>query len=98
MKTKRSSGFTLIELFTTIAITSILIYMASSAGSALYKDYKFNDYASRMEYLTKYSKLYAAQKSTFVGICVDQTKKVIKLKELNAKYASGDNFCSDICY
>jgi prepilin-type N-terminal cleavage/methylation domain-containing protein len=88
----RQKGFSLVELIIAAAILSIMAAIAIPNLTKYYRDYKFNDYASRMEYLVKYSKIYAMEKTKNVGLCVNTTDKSFTIRDLGT--SRGADKCS----
>lgn len=66
----KNKGFTLVELILVLAIAGIMLSIAIPNLIKYRKDYIFNDYASQMEYLVKYGKIYAMEKTTNVAVCI----------------------------
>lgn len=79
MNYKDQKGFSLVELFIVIAILAIGLSIAIPSLIKYYRDYKFNDYASQVEYLVKYGKIYAMEHSTNIGICVNDNSKTMSI-------------------
>lgn len=87
-----SKGFSLIELMVVIILISIL----SVAGVAMFtrqmKDHKLIQYAGNMEYLVKYAKMAAIERTTNVEICI--SNNILTIYNLgttrpNAKVCAG---------
>lgn len=70
MKFKNQKGFSIVELMIVVSIFAILAAIAIPALLKYQRDFKFWDYASQMEYLTKYAKIVAMERTTNVGVCV----------------------------
>lgn len=70
VKKLNNKGLSLIELLVVIAIISILAGIATPQLIKYYKEYKFWDYASQMEYLVKQAKIYAMESTVNVAVCV----------------------------
>lgn len=87
---KINKGFTLIELMTTMTIASILIISAAGGYNHLYQDFKMKNYSSKMEYLAKYAKMTAIQKSSYMGVCANSITKKIILTNMGAAPASSN--------
>lgn len=70
MLTDNNGGFTLMEAVVVFIIISVLAAISIPEIIKYRKQYVFNSYGSQMDYLVKYGKIYAMQKTTNVGICV----------------------------
>lgn len=89
MKHSGQKGFSLVELI--IALT-VIATMAAIAFPNLLKyrrDYIFNDYASQIEYLVKYGKIYAMEKTTNVGFCINTTDKTFTVRDIGRSRGAG---------
>lgn len=84
---KTNKGFTLVEIMVSIVIMGIILAISASSGSYLYRDYKYSDYVSKVEYLSKYAKIYSVKNAVYTGLCVNG--KTLTLANFGAK-VSGD--------
>lgn len=75
----KNKGFTLVELILVLAIAGIMLSIAIPNLIKYRKDYIFNDYASQIEYLVKYAKIYAMERSRNIGICVNNNLKTMAI-------------------
>jgi len=78
MKIKGHKGFTIVELLIVVSLIAILSAVAIPALLKYQRDYKFLDYASQMEYLVKSAKILAMERTTNVGVCVEESRLTIR--------------------
>lgn len=89
----KNKGFTLVELILVLAIAGIMLSIAIPNLIKYRKDYIFNDYASQIEYLVKYAKIYAMEHSTNIGICVSNSPKQLTI--FNIGPDRGESTCQN---
>ena len=75
MKRKGQRGFSLLEIVAALGILTVLTAIAVPNLTKFYRDYRFNDYASQIEYLIKHGKIYSMEYSTNIGVCVTSSPK-----------------------
>ncbi len=78
MKLKGQKGLSLVELLVAISLIAILASIAIPALLKYQRDYTFIDYASQMKYLVKQAKIYAMERTTNVGVCVQGNMLTIR--------------------
>jgi prepilin-type N-terminal cleavage/methylation domain-containing protein len=64
-------GFSLIEILIVVVIVGIIAVIAVPSYSIQVKNYRLTEYSGQVEYLTKYGRMMAMEKTTNVGICVN---------------------------
>jgi prepilin-type N-terminal cleavage/methylation domain-containing protein len=79
MKRINQKGFSLVEIILVLAMAAIMMSIALPSLMKYYKSYKFEDYASQIDYLVKYGKIYAMEHSTNIGVCVDNSFKKLTI-------------------
>lgn len=89
MQIKNPKGFSLVELMIVVSIFAILAAVAIPALLKYQRDYKFIDYASRMEYLVKQAKIYAMERTTNVGVCVSGSTSTLTIRDLGTSRGAG---------
>jgi prepilin-type N-terminal cleavage/methylation domain-containing protein len=87
---RRTGGFTVIEMLITLIIVGILSAIGVPSYLKLMKSYTLNQYAANMDYLVKYARVMAMEKTTNSGICVNSSTQLII-------YNIGTNRGSGIC-
>lgn len=87
VKKLNNKGFSLEWLLIVIGIILILAIIGSPKLIKYYRDYKFWDYASQMEYLIKQAKIYAMERTTNVGVCV--SGNILSIRNLGTSRGSG---------
>lgn len=70
-------GFSLIEIIVVIIILGIAAAIAIPGYQGMMKTTKFRQYSTNMEFLVKYAKIAAMEKTTNIGICVNDTQNLI---------------------
>lgn len=90
----KQKGFTLVELLVAMGLMAALAAIAIPNMLRYYKDYKFNDYAAQMDYLVKYAKIYAMERTKNVGICVNSTDKILTIRDIGISRGAGK--CSGV--
>ncbi len=86
-KLRQNRGFSIIELMIVVAVIAILSGIAVPQLLNYYRDYKFLDYASQMEYLVKQGKIYAMERTTNVGVCV--SGNTLSIRDIGTSRGAG---------
>lgn len=63
-------GITTIELVSVVSIIAILAAAGIFNLAGYIKQYKYDNYVTKMEYLVKYSKMLSMERTTNIGVCV----------------------------
>jgi type II secretory pathway pseudopilin PulG len=92
MKRTSQKGFSLVEIILVLALGITMMSIAIPSLMKYYRNYKFEDYASQIEYLVKYGRIYAMERTRNVGICVNTTTKTFTIRDLGT--ARGADKCS----
>jgi type IV fimbrial biogenesis protein FimT len=64
------NGFSLLEMLVVIAIAGVLAAVAVPSYMGMIKKHKLTQYGTEMEYLVKYAKIIAMEKTTNTGVCI----------------------------
>ena len=83
-----TAGFTLIEALMTLIIVGILSAIGVPSYLNLMKSYTLNQYGANMDYLVKYARVMAMEKTTNSGICVNSNTQLI-IYDIGTDRASG---------
>lgn len=87
VKKLNNKGLSLTELLVVIAILAILAGIAIPQLIKYYREHKFWDYASQMEYLVKQAKVYAMERTTNVGVCV--SGNTLSIRDIGTSRSAG---------
>jgi type IV fimbrial biogenesis protein FimT len=79
-----SSGYSLVEIIIVIALIVILTSIAIPFLLKFIKYNKYQNYCNTLELLIKEAKITAIEKSTNIGVCVDN-EKTVKIIDMGAK-------------
>ena len=85
----KQKGFTLVELIVAMGLIAVMAAVAVPSVLRYYKDYKFDDYAAQMDYLVKYAKIYAMEKTTNMGICVNSSARTLTIRDIGRVRGAG---------
>lgn len=94
MSLKNSIGFSLIEALAVVSMIAILSAVAMPAIAQYVKARTFDGYSFQMEYLIKYAKMYAMERTTNVGICVSSGARLLTVRDIGP--SRGSSICSGI--
>jgi len=89
----KKAGLSILEIMIALAILFILASITFPDFRKVYRTYKFNSYAYKLESLVRYAKIVAMEKTVHVSICVDTNAKIISLYIYN-ETTSRDPSCS----
>lgn len=85
----KQKGFSIFELILVLGLMAILASIAFPNILKYFRDYKFNDYGGQIDYLVKYAKIYAMEKTTNVGICVNSANKILTIRDIGRSRGAG---------
>jgi prepilin-type N-terminal cleavage/methylation domain-containing protein len=85
-----SEGFSLLELMIVLGIVAIIVSFSMPQMNQFFRLMRYLDYASQTEYLAKYAKLYAMERTVNVGICFSSDQ--ISLRDLGTSRSA--NVCT----
>ncbi len=86
----RSGGYSLLELLLVLAIVGIIVGFSTPQLRQFFRLMHYLDYSSQTEYLAKYAKLYAMERTVNVGLCVSNNQ--ITVRDLGTSRSA--NICS----
>jgi type IV fimbrial biogenesis protein FimT len=86
---KDQRGFSLIELLVGVALMAIVSSMAIPNLHAYYREFKFDEYASHIEYSVKQAKIFAMEKTRNVGVCVNTGSKTVAINDIGTNRGAG---------
>jgi Tfp pilus assembly protein FimT len=87
---KLNKGFTLVEVLGVSALAGTMIYLSSSLISNSYREMKFNDYAAKIDYFSKYAKINSIKSSTYTALCIKDN--VLTIQNLGSASSSTCQF------
>lgn len=82
------SGYSLIELIAVISLIAILVSVAIPYMSRLIRYTKYQNYCNSLELLIKQAKILAMERSTNIGICVDD-ERTVRIVDMGTNRGAG---------
>lgn len=82
------SGYSLIELIAVITLIAILVSVAIPFMSRLIRYTKYQNYCNSLELLIKQAKILAMERSTNIGICVDD-ERTVRIVDMGTNRGAG---------
>jgi len=71
---KNKKGVSLLECLLVLSIIVILSTFTVPSIKKLYRTYKFNEYAFKLESLVRWAKITAIERSSSISICLDENE------------------------
>jgi prepilin-type N-terminal cleavage/methylation domain-containing protein len=87
---RQDKGFSLIEMLIVITIAGVLATIAVTSYRGMVKKHKLVQYGSEMEYMVKYAKIIAMERTSNTGVCIGSNTNLVI-------YDIGTNRGADAC-
>ncbi len=83
-----NKGFSIVEMLVVISIAGVLAGVAVTSYRDMVRKHKLIQYGSKMEYMVRYARIMAMERTSNIGVCV-QNNSNLTIRDIGTDRAAG---------